>query len=619
MAASITDGLIKFIGIVGNGITVAKKAVDKVLWGSANEVTTPPPSNLPAPIAAVKQKVGSFIQSGLFNALDALNSVDLCNILNYLYTLSIPKKRSETPGKIEQALYDLQDKAALVRESIDKFYAYPTKLLDNLKNPNPSSPATVPGTEPTTDEPTDEELAGSAMQKYNLSIVSRYISDIFKVAGNTQALATGAIVEVNSITVGALADPEVKAALSLIPKFNANINALQDYINFADKYADWRAIPNAEFQKILKKVDTVRAVCVTIENFSLGGALDLLQQFTGVDIRSQIAKLNEFIDVKKIVPTLKDIDKALRNFIATCRTIQGYLRIGKGIIKIALVLIKIYKYVAKLISSIPLPLMYATFNVTAKLEDAKEKAKENVSGLEEFLGQLNGLLAIILDVVRYIQQNTEQLLQRIDILLAKLQGCDALKDSSVLDELQKTRQELNKLSEELTAIIKDYDGVTNPDSADYGSYTIRVVEEELADDAIINKRRRGIAIDANGFMVAQSDLTFATNTALIIEETKIKLITLGLISPDQLGTTDLVIIEAMGYLGSDNIDMTDISAADTGGSVGLSTYLKNLPGGAVLRKRVRSKLKATDTAAKKAIASQMTSNSQFLGVINSKR
>lgn len=617
--ANIADGLTKFIGIVGEGITATKKAVDKVLWGSVNEVTAAPAPGTSIPTTPKKTKVGSFIQSGLFNALDALISVDLCNILNYIYSINTPKKRSETPTKIEKALYDLQDKATLVREAIDKFYAFPSDILDNLKDPNPSAPVPAPGTTPTTNQPTSTELAGSAMQKYNLGIVSRYTSDVFKAAGNTQALTQGAIAEVNSITAEAFGDPEIKAALSLIPNFNANINSLQDYINFADKYADWRAIPNEEFQEILKKIDTVRAVCVTIEGFSLGGALDLVQQFTGLDIRSQIAKLNDFIDVKRIVPTLKDIDKALRSFIATCKSIQGYLRIGRGIVKIALVLIKIFKYISKLISSIPLPLMYATFNVTAKLEDAKEKAKENVTGLEKFLGQLNALLALIIEVVRYIQQNTEQLLQRVDILLSKLQGCDALTDSSVLEQLQQTRQSLSNLSDELTAIIKDYDSVANPDSADYGSYTIRVVDEELVDEAITNRRRRGIALDASGILVAQSDLTFATNTALIIEETKIKLVTLGLISADQLSETDLVILEATSYLGSENFNMTDLTAADTEDTIGLSAFFKNQPGNAALRKRVRSKLKATDTAAKKAIASQMTTTSQFLGVVNSRR
>ena len=175
---NIADGLTKFIGIVGAGITATKKAVDKVLWGSVNEVTAVPAPGTPAPTEPKKTKVGSLIQSGLFNALDALNSVDLCNILNYIYTLSTPKKRSETPTKIEKALYDLQDKATLIRESIDKFYAFPSDVLTTLQDPNPSSGVPAPGTTPTTNQPTSVELAGSAMQKYNLGLVSRYTSDL---------------------------------------------------------------------------------------------------------------------------------------------------------------------------------------------------------------------------------------------------------------------------------------------------------------------------------------------------------------------------------------------------------------------------------------------------------
>ena len=617
--ADITTGLRKFIKVIGKGINAAKKAADKVLWGSVNEAPAVPAPGTPAPTTPKKSKVGSFIQSGLFNVLDALLSVDLCNILDYLISSvdARKKKRSETPTNIEKALYDLQDKAALIRDCIDKFYAFPSDILSNLKNPDPQA-APAPGTKPPSEPPPDNTLAGSAMQKYNLGIVSKYSATVFKSANNLQAEAQGAIAGVNAMAQQALVDPEVQAALSLIPGFNTNINALQDFIGLADKYADFRAIPNDEFQKILKKLDTTRAVCVTIENMSLGGAIDLVQQFSGLDIRSQIAKLNQFMNPAKIVPTLKQVDNSLKSFIATCKSIQSYIRIGRGIIKIGLVLIKIYKYIAKLISTIPAPLMYATYNVVSALENAKEAAKDNTSKLELFLQDLNELMGVIMGVVLYLQQNAIALLQRVEILISRLEQCTALDGSEVLAQLKTTRQSLIAAERELASILADYNAKANPDSVDYGSYTIRVVEEEVVDTTVRNRRRRGIALDVNGVLAAQSDLTFATNTAVIIEETKIKLITLGLVSPE-LSPTDLFITEAMTYLGNDSVNMNDLNIPGSSSSIALNSYLNTLPGGRVMRQRVRKVLNANNASAKKAIASQMTSTSQYLGVINKAR
>lgn len=614
--ADITTGLRKFIKVIGKGINTAKKAADKVLWGSVNEAPAVPAPGTPAPTVPKKSKVGSFIQSGLFNVLDALNSVDLCNVLDYLITSADArkKKRSETPTAIEKALYDLQDKAALIRDAIDKFYAFPSDILSNLKNSDPQA-APAPGTEPPSQPPPDNALVGSAMQKYNLGIVSRYSSNLFKSANNLQAEAQGAIAGVNAMTQQTLVDPDVQAALSLIPGFNTNINALQDYIGLADRYADFRAIPNDEFQSILKKLDTTRAVCVTIENMSLGSALDLAQQFSGLDIRSQIAKLNQFMNPAKIVPTLKEVDSSLRSFIATCKSIQSYIRIGRGIIKIALFLVKIYKYIAKLISQTPIPLMYATYNVVSALENAKEAAKENSTKLELFLLDLNDLMGVIIGVVTYLQQNAVALLQRVDLLISKLEQCTALDGSEVLTQLQSTRQLLIATEQELANILTEYNTKANPDSVEYGSYTIRVVEEDVVDNAIGNRRRRGIALDANGIVAAQSDLTFATNRAVIIEETKIKLVSLGLISPE-LSPTDLFIIEAMTYLGNDNVNMDDLNIPQSNTSTGLNNYLNSLPGGRVMRQRAKTVLNANSAAAKKAIASQMTNTSQYTGIIN---
>ena len=138
-----------------------------------------------------------------------------------------------------------------------------------------------------------------------------------------------------------------------------------------------------------------------------------------------------------------------------------------------------------------------------------------------------------------------------------------------------------------------------PASAMFGTYDIRVVDEELTDRSIQNKRRRGIALTQTGQIVAQSDLTFATNTAVIIAEVKQKLVSLGLVQPNLVsGTTNnavadatnlATISESLDYLDNNDVIQDDLNITTTPSDLpdnldetkglGLNAFINNLKGG----------------------------------------
>lgn len=600
--ANILAGLNKAIIVVGKGVNEAKKAADKALWGSVNNTTAVPAPDNPA-LPPKKTKVGSFIQSGLFNTLDVLLSVDLCNIMTYLVsttitTLDTKKKRSETPTLLEKRLYDLQDKAILARQAIDTFYAAPANLAKSLQNPN-TTPAPAPGTE------APSALVGTAKSKYDFGILSTYLSSVFGYTQIAQGVATG----VTEIVQEGLLDEEVAAALSIIPGVRTNLNAVQDFLGLINTYADFRTIPDQDFQKLLTKLDNIRAVCSTIENLSLPSAVGLVQQFSSVDIRSQVALLDQYVDTKKIIPTLKQINNTLRSFIGICRATLNYLRIIRGFVKIAIILIRIYKYIANVIANIPAPLAFVTYNVVAKLENAKTAAKDNSSKLEDFLKQVNVLLGIMLSVIIYLQQNTQALLQRLAAILAILEGCDSTKDSEVVKQLRDTYTALETINTEFTQVIADYN---QKNETTYGKYTIQIIEEELADEGIVNKRRRGVALDAAGRIVVQSDLTFATDDRIITEEVRLKLIAAGLIPPEEINA-DAIIIESLRYLGNDTIDANDIELSTASVDIGLEEYIRQQPGSEKFRKRVRKALQKANQDITAKIAEEKSRAGGILG------
>ena len=241
-------------------------------------------------------------------------------------------------------------------------------------------------------------------------------------------------------------------------------------------------------------------------------------------------------------------------------------------------------------------------------------------------------MSVIVLFIRYLVTNANELLVRLDTILTNLEVCEAVKGSDVLAELQTTRGALVDLRDELLIYLNEYDSKTNPDTAMFGVYDIRIVDEEITDKEITNKRRRGIALAPDGQLVTQSDLTFATNTAIIIEEVKVKLLSLNLVSSqfNLLDSSDLAVIAtSMNYLENDTVLGEDFNfdtllneskdlpdSADENQGLGLNAFINNLSGGRRLRKRVRTALDNSSTTFKNQVAQEKVNGENLLKTDN---
>jgi hypothetical protein len=234
----------------------------------------------------------------------------------------------------------------------------------------------------------------------------------------------------------------------------------------------------------------------------------------------------------------------------------------------------------------------------SRLESAKFKAKDETTGVERVLKAVNALLSVLLLFIRYLVTNANELLIRLDRILTNLEVCEAVKDSDVLAELQETRKALIDLRNQLLAYLDEYDSKTDPNTAVFGVYSIRIIDEEVTDREITNKRRRGVALAPDGQVVVQSDLTFATNPAVIIGEVQQRLLALGLVSTGQgildAATLDTV-AQSINYLNSNdiaendlNIDVSARDSASTVQAMNISDFLGNLPGGKEFKQKTRS-------------------------------
>ena len=624
--ANIGVALEKLILAAAKGVATLQVGVNKVLWGNANkqpvasakydsktgQVTYTTTRTAPTP-----PKKQTLINSGLFNALDALNEVDLCNVITYfLDNINIkkkprPPKESWTEG--QKAFYTLQDKAFLVQVAIDKYVAFPTVFIGSYLGTGPD-PLTMDQAVTGSGAPLGQsDISGTNVSKYNMYNLLMSIKELFSE-------------RVNSALEGALT-AEDQATLAQVPGLAVNLNFVDNFIASIVKYKDYREISSEDFVKLQDRINKLRAACVVINTLDFKSALALTGNFLNVDIRSDIQKLSKYVDPTKIIPTLKQINNAIRSFINIARRLQAIISQAQFVIKLAIIFIKVFKFIRAFFLALPLPSLFTTTGVNIALNEAHDAAKETQKGLIKLLNEVNSLLSVVLIFTRYLLANANELLIRLERLLATLEGCKAMEDSDILKELKETRDALAGLRNDLAGYITQYDSKTNPDNTQFGQYSIRVVDEEITERTIANKRRRGIALDQYGVIATQSDLTFATNTQVIIEEVKVKLVSEGLVLPSlaTLDGSDLAIIsESVDYLDSndlldDNLNIDTQFTSDTPDNedesrgLGLNAFINNLPGGKRLRKRVRKQL---DDASTKLGSQIQSEKEQTSGISN---
>ena len=625
--------------------------VNKVLWGNGNTqpVVTTNYSTATGklqytssiPQASAQPSKGNIINSGIIHALDVVNQVDLCNVITYL-TTSTTKKTSKRPpkpwSKDEIIFYTLQDYCRIAVSYIDTYIAHPNTLINSFINTTADLVAATPpsGTlQPPQGAVTQNEAAqqtaiqGSTNPNTIAAVQSTGTAGSTNIQG-TDAVRYNTYFLLKSISTvlpfsnnsGSLFTPEDRQTFKLIPGIGNSLNILDDFINISSKYTDYRQIDNVKLQAIIQKINLVRTTCVTIQNLDFKNVLTLATAFLPNDIRSQIQQIGKYLDPTQLIPTLKQINAAIQSFILIGRQIQGILNLGQLLIKVVLLFNKVFKFVKAFLTALPLPNAFTTQGISNTLSQATQAAKDESDGLTILLKAINALLAIVVNFIRYLLASTNEILTRLQKLLITLEGCDAMKDSDVVAQLKQTASDLQNLQTELANYIISYDLQTSPNTSNFQNFTINVIPEEVS-SAVIYPRRRGIALDQYGEIVAQSDLTFATDTEVIIAEVQQKLVSLKLAKPSYgaIDAASLAIInKSLSFLDTNDVQQNDLNLPttaldspnnlDENTGLGLNAFINNLKGGKALRKRTRAALANASQTLKAQVVGEATTAQQ---------
>jgi len=193
---------------------------------------------------------------------------------------------------------------------------------------------------------------------------------------------------------------------------------------------------------------------------------------------------------------------------------------------------------------------------------------------------------------------------KLELILLNIENCDNI-DPALAEEIKDTINNLVETANSLQKFVSEYESNKERLNRNFGTYQIKIVDEQINDEGIPLKRRYGIALDLNGVLVVQSTPTFASLDEIIINEVKVLLVSNGFVKSQfsSLGAEDIETMnESLNYVGDIDINIDDLGLSslnsglddpdneDPDQGLGLNAFVNNLPGGKALRRRMRKQM-----------------------------
>lgn len=400
---------------------------------------------------------------GLVNILREINKIDFCNIVSYSLG-KIPIVNGEPDSAFEKKFIKLQETAKKALDKMDSNLLTPSKYLDKDQL---------------------DELQ-TELKEFSDLIDSDIVS----------ILPKAAVIKSNIADI----------ATTIRQYDYADVT----YANFGEKLS---LLPNKEVQTLIDNIRKVRNLLEWIV------AINSVGSITSKLIPKQIKDLQKLIRYSELIPIIKtifDLAKGLNNMIQVALKFVGLLRTITRIlattIKILIKLIKVIKLIVFIITKT---------KVRLDIEKTLEVALSNVQQIGSLIDVIYTFFANVLAVLK-------EVLVELNTLIFTLETCESTKDSPLLKQLRDARGELELTQRNLTQLTSNYERAkSSATEAVFEGFIFRIEDEFLVETSVRNKRRRAVAYDFRDVLVMATDLTFATDTALLFEELKFKLAEAG--------------------------------------------------------------------------------------------
>lgn len=524
--------------------------------------------------------------NGLFPLLLALNEIDFCNLVNYI-TNKLLTGNPDSPSSLVRSINNLQSKAKSLINTIDSILLNSDTLINNniTIGDEVFLNIDIPGIGNQNDKITIENN-NQVKQLKTIPDSYQKVNSKFK---ETITILRDFCQEISSI----VNDPEI---LSAIPQLSQSNNFISDFIGKLDKNITLESIPNSEAQAILKKIRDLRMILSLIVGInSLRDALGVVQSLTKLNIDKQIDKIQKSLDISKIIPIIKKIIIAVNSINQAGQKALKYIKLAITFVRLITGIIRVFKAIVKLYNKLFLPMKFLMFGKVSKMQSIKSKFELRLEIYETRVSQMSTLIQTIYRFVSSLVVKLQSINTQLQILQSNLEICDNTNESPLLEEVKKARSKIVNTIDELDSFISKVNQSQLNNEFIFGSYILKIQEEELVDEEIKYKRRRGLAFDVTGTLVAQTDLTFATDTNIIIEELKLKLQNLGL--PNSTGASgtgysDLDELLKDITLEEDNTEIDDTEQDEEYISIQneLDVVIDSIKGASKLKRRVRQRV-----------------------------
>ena len=466
------------------------------------------------------------------------------------------------------------------------------------------------GFNPNADPPPNDPLWKIQRKAYEIQVLIDAFEAAYAVTSDPASQITNLIrtVAPELIELGGpnyLGDEVIKSNFPQTSQFN---NFIEDSVRWL---SDRLTISNADkenIDKFRKKIAAVRQICVLIQGLSSPASLVALAlKALPPETYDAIDKLGvDNIDPEKLNRVVSQIAKALKPVIAVLRETVKALRGIQSLIRILIVVVKIFKIILNFLLILPLPNTVTTTGVTTTKAAKYQKLLKKSEITIRILNSINKIVAIIVSLLEGITSAIDLLLSNLKQIVDNLMSCDRNEASNpVMISIQNDILEIEQANNEIKAFTENYRNKQFAKSRSYFGYTIEILTEKIADPAVqltVRPRRFGIALNSDGIAVVQSTATFASDDNVIISEVKLLLVQKNLIKNPVGLFTDAelnVITDSLLILGNNEITLEDIDDQtyldspdneDENDGLGLNAFINKLKGGKKLRERIKKSM-----------------------------
>lgn len=398
------------------------------------------------------------------------------------------------------------------------------------------------------------------------------------------------------ITLGI--DNEVVA---VVPQLANAKNYIDDVRGSISPYTNLNTVPSADVQRIMGKIRGVQSTMQSITSISnVQDLTDFVSRAANININNQLRELQKIINPSQILPAFRAIAALLKSINQIALKLLNFIRILQSIVTQAQALIRVLEIIIKILKLIPLPNMFTVVALTQKFSDILRKVSEFLENMKKRLAQISKLIEQIYTTAIDITAKIGELNIIVQNIISNLEICAPTKDSPITKELKDTKELLTGTVDKLKSFTTTYASALNDRNKQiFNGYTLEILEEELVDEGIKYKRRKAIALDSRGVLVAETQLTFATDTLLLFEELKLLLRDRGLALGSSeavpgLELSDKALFESIGL-----IDEAALTQTTSQANAEVSSFITGIKkGGRKFKRRIRQITSqfATDSA-----------------------